>query len=124
MSQNDRGHDRESVARRLAAVERAVSGEEPLERTDRLDELEVRIDELEAAVQALRGYVGSVRAVNEDVERRADRALRTAEAIERNVAPTETADAASGPASETDAEAEGADGARRSTPLDRLKARL
>lgn len=90
MSRSDDGHDRESIQRRLAAVERAVSGDEPLERTDRVEELEARIDELEAAVQALRGYVGSVRTVNEDVERRADRALRTAEAIERNVAPHPT----------------------------------
>jgi hypothetical protein len=124
MSQNDRGHDRESVERRLAAVERAVSGDEPLERTDRIDELDARIDELEAAVQALRGYVGSVRAVNEDVERRAARALRTAEAIERNVAPAETIDAASDTASGDGSETESADETRRSTPLDRLKARL
>jgi uncharacterized coiled-coil protein SlyX len=79
-------HDRDSLHRRLEAVERALSEEEPLERADRLDELEARVAELEAAVQALRGYVGSVRAVNEDVEGRADRALRKAAALERHLA--------------------------------------
>jgi len=92
MSPTDTDHDRESVERRLDAVERALSAEEPLERTDRLDELESRVVELEAAVQALRGYVGSVRAVNEEIELRADRALRKAEAVERNVAPERGAD--------------------------------
>ena len=80
-------HDRETLDRRLEAVERALSEEEPLERADRLDDVESRVAELEAAVQALRGYVGSVRAVNEEIELRADRALRKAEAVERNVAP-------------------------------------
>lgn len=82
----DRGTalDSDSLERRLEAVERALSGDEPLERTDRLDDLETRVVELEAAVQALRGYVGSVRAVNEDVERRADRAFRKARAVERS----------------------------------------
>ena len=78
-------HDRDSLSRRLDAVERALPEEEPLERADRLDDLETRVAELEAAVQAIRGYVGEVRAINEDVERRADRALRKAEAVERNV---------------------------------------
>ena len=78
-------HDRDSLSRRLDAVERALSEEEPLERSDRLDDLETRVAELEAAVRAIRGYVGEVRAINEDVERRADRALRKAEAVERNV---------------------------------------
>ena len=79
--------DRDSVERRLAAVERALSEEEPIERADRLDDLVDRVAELEAAVQAVRGYVGEVRAINEDVERRADRALRKARAIERHVGP-------------------------------------
>ena len=78
-------HDRDSLSRRLDAVERALSEEEPLERADRLDDLETRVAELEAAVRAIRGYVGEVRAINEDVERQADRALRKAEAVERNV---------------------------------------
>ena len=80
-------HDRTGLERRLEAVERALSDEEPLERIDRLDDLEERVVELEAAVQALRGYVGSVRAVNEDVERRADRAFRKAAVVERHLAP-------------------------------------
>jgi uncharacterized coiled-coil protein SlyX len=79
--------DRDSIDRRLAAVERALAEDQPLERTDRLDDLEGRVAELEAAVQALRGYVGSVRAVNEEVERRADRAFRKARAVERSVSP-------------------------------------
>lgn len=79
--------DRDSVERRLEAVERALADEQPLERTDRLDDFEDRVAELEAAVQAIRGYVGEVRAINEDVERRADRALRKAEALERHVGP-------------------------------------
>lgn len=78
--------DRESLERRLDAVERALSADEAVDRTAELAELEARIAELEAAVEALRGYVGSVRSVNEDVERRADRALRKAEAIEQTVA--------------------------------------
>jgi uncharacterized coiled-coil protein SlyX len=77
--------DRESLGRRLDAVERALADDEPLDRDERIEELEARIAELEAAVEALRGYVGSVRSVNEDVERRADRALRKAEALERIV---------------------------------------
>lgn len=51
-----------------------------------------RVAELEAAVQALRGYAGSVRAVNDRVEERADAAVATAEdcrdrlaALERRV---------------------------------------
>ena len=75
----------ESMERRLAAVERALSDGEPIDRRERLDELEARIAELEAAVEALRGYVGSVRAVNDDVEHRADLALRKATALERHV---------------------------------------
>jgi uncharacterized coiled-coil protein SlyX len=80
-------HDRDALERRLDAVERALAEDEPIDRIERIDELETRVAELEAAVQALRGYVGSVRAVNEEIEHRADRALRTAEAVERSVAP-------------------------------------
>lgn len=70
-----------------------------------------RVAELEAAVQALRGYAGSVRAVNDRVEERADAAVATAEdcrervaALERQVGGSPDADgggrreaAASGP---------------------------
>lgn len=112
MSPND--HDRDSVERRLDAVERALTDDEPIERTDRVDELETRIAELEAAVQALRGYVGSVRAINEEIEQRADRALRTAEAVERHVGPQKPED---DPETADDAAAETA-------PLARLRNRL
>lgn len=92
-------HGRESLEGRLNAVERALTEDESLDRTDRLDELETRVAELEAAVQALRGYVGSVRAVNDEIETRADRALRKAEALERSLGP------------ETDDEDDGSGGA-------------
>ncbi len=117
MSPNDH-HDRDSITRRLDAVERALTENEPIERTDRLEELETRVVELEAAVQALRGYVGSVRAVNEDIERRADRAFRKAEAVERHVAPETDASDAAGESPATD------DGSAASTPLERLRTRL
>jgi uncharacterized coiled-coil protein SlyX len=102
--------DRDSVERRLDAVERALTENEPLERADRLDGLETRIAELEAAVQALRGYVGSVRAVNENIEQRADHALRKAQAVERHVGP------------ETTEEPDGDD--EPENPLSRLRNRL
>ena len=105
-------HDRTALERRLEAVERALSDEEPLERIDRLDDLEERVVELEAAVQALRGYVGSVRAVNEDVERRADRAFRKAAAVERHLAP-ETATGAPRHDGGDDDGRDGRDGAGR-----------
>lgn len=99
-------HDRDAVERRLEAVERALADEEPIERTDRLNDLADRVAELEAAVQAIRGYVGEVRAINEDVEGRADRALRKAEAVERHVGPYGTrpprASARNQPPDETD----------------------
>ncbi|QZP37610.1 DUF7310 family coiled-coil domain-containing protein [Halobaculum magnesiiphilum] len=81
---------------RLAAVERACSGDadvgpadlgdaaeataELQNASERIDELEDRVAELESATKALRGYVGSIRAVNERVERRADRALAASRA--------------------------------------------
>jgi septal ring factor EnvC (AmiA/AmiB activator) len=81
---------------RLSALERAVSdGETDLHalpdaaaqeaRLDELDarvrDVETRLDELDAAVQAVRGYVGAVRAVNREVERRADAALAAADRL-------------------------------------------
>lgn len=88
--------DPETLDERLRAVERALTGDDDLADlrdaaqlrrdldalADRTDELEERADELDAATQALRGYVGSIRAVNESVERRADAALAKAESLE------------------------------------------
>lgn len=85
--------DADRIHERLRAVERALTGDdrsvaelhddaaaatkrETLD--DRLSDLETRIEELEAATQAVRGYVGSIRAVNREVERRADLALARA----------------------------------------------
>lgn len=85
---------------RIEALERAVTeGDHDLselaaegETRDRLAAAEAdlgdladRVAELEAATQALRGYVGNVRAVNRDVEKRADAALAKAESLESAV---------------------------------------
>ncbi|WP_418281234.1 DUF7310 family coiled-coil domain-containing protein [Halorubrum sp. DTA98] len=85
--------DADRIHERLRAVERALTGDDrpaadlsddataAAEREaldDRLSDIEARVEELEAATQALRGYVGSIRAVNREVERRADLALATA----------------------------------------------
>jgi chromosome segregation ATPase len=106
-----KGSDRESIERRLAAVERALADEEPFEYTDRLDDIEGRVTELEAAVQALRGYVGSVRAVNEDVEQRADLAVRKVSVLEREL--TARSEEAASDRAETNSTADG--------PLGRLR---
>lgn len=88
-----RRNDADRFDDRLRAVERALTGSdaavadlgdeaaaaaerEALE--SRVDDLESRVEELEAATQAVRGYVGSIRAVNREVERRADLALARA----------------------------------------------
>lgn len=91
--------DLDTLDERLRAIERALTDDDrdltdlrdaaELTREveslrERLDRAEDRLDELDAATQALRGYVGSVRAVNETVERRADAALAKAEALEAN----------------------------------------
>ncbi|MFB6235427.1 MAG: hypothetical protein ABEH81_11125 [Halopenitus sp.] len=101
----DRSTTDRNLTERLAAVERAITDEGSVadlstaaerdgqiaDLTKRVEEVEARLDELDAATQALRGYVGSVRAVNEEVEQRADLALAIAERTERNT-PTGTAD--------------------------------
>ncbi|WP_435179681.1 DUF7310 family coiled-coil domain-containing protein [Halorussus sp. AFM4] len=96
--------DTERLDRRLRAVERALTDDDrpladlrdaaelarDLERlAERVDDAAERLDDLDAATQALRGYVGSVRAVDESVERRADAALATAEAVETRLAEVE-----------------------------------
>ncbi|GAA0293150.1 DUF7310 family coiled-coil domain-containing protein [Halarchaeum salinum] len=99
----ERGHapDRTDVDARLRAVERAFEPAEPTpERGDdstggepehsasdttdptldvRLAAVERRLDDLDAAVQSVQGYVGTLDAVNESVERRANAALAAAE---------------------------------------------
>jgi len=91
---------------RLRAVERALTGTddavadlgdeasasaERKELSTRLDDLEERVEELEAATQAVRGYVGSIRSVNQAVERRADLALAKASGSDDTVADDEPA---------------------------------
>lgn len=88
----------DALTERVEALERAVTDGEhdlsaltteadALERLDRLEDrydgLDERTAELEAATQALRGYVGNLRAVNEEVQNRADVALAKATALER-----------------------------------------
>lgn len=72
----DGDHDLSALATEAAARDRLDSLE------DQCEQLEARIAELEAATQALRGYVGNVRAVNEEVETRAEQALSKAESLE------------------------------------------
>ncbi|SDM10825.1 hypothetical protein SAMN04487949_0878 [Halogranum gelatinilyticum] len=106
----------DDLTERLDAVERALTdGETAVDDLSdaadverRLTELETRAEtvderltELEAAVQAVRGYVGGVRAVNRDVERRADAALATAEAVAEQVSDGPTVDDLDLPAAET-----------------------
>jgi len=82
---------------RIEALERAVTGgdhdlselaaegeaQERLATVEaELGDLTEQVAELEAATQALRGYVGNVRAVNRDIEQRADIALAKAESLE------------------------------------------
>lgn len=62
--------DHNKIENRLSAVE------------SQLEAIDTQIDDLEAATQALRGYVGNIRAVNDDVEQRANAALAKAEALE------------------------------------------
>jgi len=95
----------DALTERVEALERAVTGGEydlsglaaEGEALDRLeqaeavcDDLEDRVAELEAATQALRGYVGNVRAINEEIEGRADAALAKAQALEQSLTDTHT----------------------------------
>jgi len=89
--------ERETLDRRLRAVERTLTGDEQDldqlqeagELAGRVEQVETeleaqqrQIEELEAATQALRGYVGNVRAVNSDVEQRADAAVAAVDRLE------------------------------------------
>jgi len=89
--------DQETLERRLSAVERTITADENdfdqrqqagelAQRVDQvestLDAQQRRIEELEAATQALRGYVGNVRAVNSDVEQRADAAVAAVDRLQ------------------------------------------
>ncbi|WP_198530010.1 DUF7310 family coiled-coil domain-containing protein [Halorubrum aethiopicum] len=94
--------DRARLEERLDAVERTLTGTDrsvagvvdgaaaDAEReaiAERLDAIETRIEELEAATQAVRGYAGAIRAVNREVERRADLALARATAARGGASP-------------------------------------
>jgi hypothetical protein len=102
-------NDADRLDERLSAVERALTGSDATvadlgddaaaaaERealASRVADLESRVEELEAATQAIRGYVGAIRAVNRDVERRADlalaRASRDGDAVSDIEAPSES----------------------------------
>jgi hypothetical protein len=86
----------DSLAARVAAVERALTDGDPvadlsdaaetqrrLDRlTDDLADLTERVDALEATVQSLHGYVGEIEHVNERVERRADAARAAVERLD------------------------------------------
>ncbi|QLG63000.1 DUF7310 family coiled-coil domain-containing protein [Halorarum salinum] len=93
------GSDAADLDRRLSAVE------------DSLADLEDRLADLEGATEALRGYVGGVRAVDRDVERRADAALAAVDRLEADAAPgvptgsEGNSDAAPGLESESESEA-------------------
>lgn len=108
--------DADRLDERLRAVERAMTGSDATvadlgddaaaaaERdalASRVADLESRVDELEAATQAIRGYVGSIRAVNREVERRADlalaRASRGGDAVRDAELPNEDAPGDEGP---------------------------
>lgn len=89
--------DLDTLDERLRTVERTLTGDDfdLLEVRDaadvharfesietRLDTIESRLADLDASSQALRGYVGNVRAVNREVERRADAAIAAVESLE------------------------------------------
>lgn len=109
----------DALHERVDALERAVTdGDGDLaaladaaEHAGRIDqlandiaELQEQVAELEAATQALRGYVGNIRSVNRDVEKRAETALATAEALEATLqdAPKENATGEDAPTSSSE----------------------
>lgn len=86
----------DSLAARVAAVERALTdGDSVADLSDAtelqrqldalaedLDALTERVDALEATVQSLHGYVGEIEHVNQRVERRADAARAAVERLD------------------------------------------
>ncbi|WP_338727726.1 hypothetical protein [Haladaptatus sp. DJG-WS-42] len=128
--------DTDALTERLSAVERALTETDQsvseLEDvaaftkrldavTDRLDTIDTRLGELDAAVQAVRGYVGQQKAVNDDVEQRANAALAAVDRLERTLdstlsepEPRQSLDSVE-PAEDTDTEPTGL--------LDRFRAR-
>jgi len=90
-------HDLSELASEADALERLNEVEATCE------EFERQLAELEAATQAVRGYVGSIRAVNSEVEQRADAALAAVESLEEQLEATESSDGSS-PYERTDAQ--------------------
>lgn len=83
----------DALRERIEALERTVAdgdfdgsddalGERLSTLESRLETVESQLDDVEAATQALRGYVGNVRAVNNEVEQRADTAIAKVQALE------------------------------------------
>lgn len=79
----DGEHDLSELADEADALERLNEVEATCEQFER------QLAELEAATQAVRGYVGSIRAVNSEVEQRADAALAAVESLEEQLEVTE-----------------------------------
>jgi len=121
------GARRQSVAERLDAVERRLAAAAEPDDSDRetppserladleaaVADLRERVDELEAGLAAVRGYVGGARAVDREVERRADLALARTERLERHVdvpdanSPNPAPDAVAAAVPDTDIDASG-----------------
>ncbi|WP_336361093.1 DUF7310 family coiled-coil domain-containing protein [Haladaptatus sp. ZSTT2] len=84
----------DALEERLSAVERTLTDTDQLVSdlehvaalTQRIDAV---TDRLDAAVQAVRGYVGQQKAVNDDVEQRADAALAAVDRLERTLDSTQ-----------------------------------
>jgi hypothetical protein len=120
---------------RVAALERAVTdghADDGLPDAGRMatrvddiettvEELDDRMAELDAAVQALRGFAGGVRAVDEEIERRANAAISRVDRLEaelESVAAELPAEGASVAESEMDEPRDGMVGGRRADARD------